>query len=93
MESNSSVEINQEEFKEMISQSLKVNFGETEYTSIPSLYPFLNNDDSNATISKGLMHNLWQLSQDNEYITLMLNKNSNNFPKGTFFLIKFTVKY
>lgn len=86
MGSNSSIEINHEEFKEMISQSLKVNFGETEDTSIHSLYPFLDNysdDSNNVTMSKALMHNLWQLSQDSEYITLMLNKNSTHFPKGT----------
>lgn len=85
LESNSSAEISTEEFKEMISQSLQVNFGETEYMSIHSLFPFLGNyDDLNngTTMSKELMHNLYQLSQDNEYITLMLNRNSNHFPKG-----------
>ena len=85
LEANSSIDEtipSHAEFREMISQSLRVNF-EVENITMNFLYPFLENYNYGTSFSYELMINLWRLMQDNEYVTLMVNKNKLNFPKGT----------
>jgi len=85
---------NYEELVEMISQSLKMNFGVHHNDNvITSLFPFLGNKNS-KDMSQDLMINLWQLSQDNEYVMLMTNQHSRMFPKilstcGTFYAVEY----
>lgn len=80
-----------EELVEMISQSLKLNFGVSLDNVMLTLFPFFKNN-SEKTVD--LMTNLWQLSQDNEYVMLMTNQHSKMFPKilstcGTFYAVEY----
>jgi len=82
---------NYEELVEMISQSLKLNFGVYLDDAISTLFPFFETE-SEKTVD--LMTNLWQLSQDNEYVMLMTNQHSKMFPKilstcGTFYAVEY----
>lgn len=79
------------ELTEMVLQSLRVNFGVQPTGNLTSLYPFLG---SKSITNKELMNNLWQLSQDNEYVTLMINEHSRLFPRilascGTFYAMEY----
>jgi hypothetical protein len=63
--SNSSeVYPNYQELVEMVTQSLRVNFGIQKENVMDHLYPFLG--DYKNDVNRDLMINLWQLSQDNE---------------------------
>ena len=80
-----------EEFVEMISQSLKLNFGVDLDNVISTLFPFF---ESSSEKTEDLMTNLWQLSQDNEYVMLMAYQHSKIFPKilstcGTFYAVEY----
>lgn len=83
---------NYQELTEMVRQSLQVNFGLHKQPDdfMDVLYPFLGDQP----IHRDLMINLWQLSQDNEYVTLSMNRQSNMFPKilascGTFYAVEY----
>ncbi len=85
---------NYQELVEMVTQSLQINFGisTTQNNVMDVLYPFLG--DYKNEVNRELMINLWQLSQDNEYVTLMVNQHSNLFPKilgscGTFYAVEY----
>ena len=76
----------------MVTQSLLVNFGIQKENLMDHLYPFLG--DYKNDVNRELMINLWQLSQDNEYVTLMINQDSQLFPKvlsscGTFYAVEY----
>jgi hypothetical protein len=91
--SNSSeVYPNYQELVEMVTQSMLVNFGIQKENLMDHLYPFLG--DYKHEVNRELMINLWQLSQDNEYVTLMINQHSHLFPKilsscGTFYAVEY----
>ncbi|KAI9552412.1 hypothetical protein GHT06_022778 [Daphnia sinensis] len=83
---------NYEELVEMVTQSILANFGMQKENLMNRLYPFLV--DYHNDVSRELMINLWQLSQDNEYVTLMINQHSHLFPKilsscGTYYAVEY----
>lgn len=85
---------NYQELVEMVTQSLQVNFGVQQENLMEILYPFLN--DYKGEMNRELMINLWQLSQDNEYVTLMVNQHSHLFPMilgscGTFYAVEYAI--
>lgn len=82
---------NYEEFTEMVTQSIQVNFGITSDNLLPKLYPFIK---LNKHITRSQMVNLWELSQDNEYVSLMLHDHSTIFPRilgscGTYYAMEY----
>lgn len=84
---------NYQEMVEMVTQSLLINYGVQQKNVMDVLYPFLG-DYQISSVERELMINLWQLSQDNEYVTLMINQNSSLFPKilgscGTFYAVEY----
>ncbi len=83
------------ELGEMIFQSLRINFG-LQLANMSALYPFLSHLTPTQLdpVNREIMTNLWQLSQDNEYVTLMINEHSRLFPKilgscGTFYAMEY----
>lgn len=79
-----------EELLHMISQSLIANYGINEETAIPKLFPFITDF---SYLNTDLMINMWQLSQDNEYVLLMLYGHA-IFPNvlascGTFYAVQY----
>lgn len=87
----------QDELDEMIFQSLRINFGVQlpARNNLTSLFPFLlASQGDDEKMSRELMTNLWHLSQDNEYVTLMINRHSSLFPRilascGTFYAMEY----
>lgn len=80
-----------EEFTEMVVQSVSMNFGISADNLLSKLYPFV---DFHKVITKSQMVNLWELSQDNEYVSLMFYNHSSVFPKilgscGTFYAMEY----
>ena len=82
-----------DEFQEMLSQSLSINLGiQHEVDNIfPLLFPFVRNS---SNLNEHQMISLWNLTQDNEYVLLMVHEHLKLFPKvlgtcGTFFAVEY----